>query len=274
MNRKTALVLAVFGLVFSGCGSDNAGFSANGDADVGRSDDIELRDQNGDGDAIPDAEDTFLDAADSGQKDNDDEPAGECPLMPYGYRVGDTCVESAIRVELRWHTPGDPDEQDTGPATGTDLNLHFLHPWADGPDMDRDGKADGWYDIPFDCFWYNAYPNWGSDDPAVKDDPWLEVDDTDGAGPETIILAIPEDGATYRVGVIYWNDHGFGPSTADVRVYINGEVKFARLGVVLQDSDLWEVATIEWPSATVKAVEGEDGGLKITHQYKNPYFFQ
>ena len=143
----------------------------------------------------------------------------------------------ALHIELLWHTPEDPDETDTGPEAGSDLDLHFLHPWAGGPDMDGDGAPDGWFDIPFDAFWFNAHPNWGSYDPALHDDPGLDRDDTDGAGPENINLAIPEN-VTYRVGVHYWNDHGYGPASATVRVYIYAALAFEVADVMLNDNDM------------------------------------
>ena len=89
--------------------------------------------------------------------------------------------DEAIHVELLWHTPGDPDETDEGPEAGADLDLHFVHPLAEGPDLDGDGLPDGWFDEPFDCFWFNQFPNWGSLDPLTDDDPGLDRDDTDGA---------------------------------------------------------------------------------------------
>jgi hypothetical protein len=181
---------------------------------------------------------------------------------------------AAIHIELLWHTPNDPDETDTGPGAGSDLDLHFLHRWAAGPDLDGDGKADGWFDNLFDCFWFNPHPNWGSYDPAIDDDPSLDREDTDGAGPEIITFGHPEEGLTYRIGVHYWNDHGFGPSYATVRVYIHSELKFEVSGIMLLDKDMWEVATIDWPSGDVMEVTRQDGGLKITPNYENPYFFQ
>ncbi len=134
--------------------------------------------------------------------------------------------DEAIHIELLWHTPEDMDESDTGPEAGSDLDLHFLHPWAAGPDLDADGAPDGWFDNLFDCFWFNAHPNWGSYDPAINDDPGLDRDDTDGAGPENVNLDIPEENVTYRVGVHYWNDHSYGPSYATVRVYIYAYLVF------------------------------------------------
>jgi len=181
--------------------------------------------------------------------------------------------DEAIHIELLWHTPEDPDETDTGPEAGSDLDLHFLHPWAAGPDLDGDGNPDGWFDIPFDAFWFNAHPNWGSYDPAINDDPGLDRDDTDGAGPENINLDIPEN-VTYRVGIHYWNDHGYGASYATVRVYIYAQLVFEVQDTMLIDSDMWEVCTVEWPSGKVQVMTDAYGNPKITPDYHNPYFFQ
>ncbi len=181
--------------------------------------------------------------------------------------------DEAIHIELLWHTPEDLDETDTGPEAGSDLDLHFVHPWAAGPDLDGDGKPDGWYDIPFDCFWFNTHPNWGSYDPTTTDDPGLDRDDTDGAGPENLNLDIPED-VTYRIGVHYWNDHGYGPAYATVRVYIYAQLVFEVADVMLVDSDMWDVCGLEWPAGKVQLHTKEAGQYKITPDYHNPYFFQ
>lgn len=180
---------------------------------------------------------------------------------------------SGITVELIWGTPGDPDETDTGADAGSDLDLHFLHPWAAGPDLDQDGYADGWFDIPFDVFWFNAHPNWGSYDPAANDDPDMIRDDTDGLGPELIHLENPEP-FIYRVGAHYWNDHGYGPAYATVRVYLKGVLAFEAAGVELVDSDMWSVCVIDWVTGTVTPVTDETGQHKIAPNYKNPYFSQ
>lgn len=184
-----------------------------------------------------------------------------------------TCCSGAIHVELLWQTPGDPDETDHGPQAGSNLDLHFLHPWADGPDLDGDGVKDGWFDIPFDCFWFNAHPNWGSYDPAVDDDPALDVDDTDGGGPENINLAHPEP-VVYRVGVHYWADNGYGAALATVRVWVWDQLVFKMDGVEMVEDDIWEVCTIEWPSGKVEGVLDGDGGPKILSDYANPWFFR
>ena len=192
--------------------------------------------------------------------------------FPGVYEVA-VITDEAIHIELLWHTPEDPDETDTGPEAGSDLDLHFKHPWAAGPDLDADGAPDGWFDIPFDCFWFNAHPNWGSYDPAIKDDPGLDRDDTDGAGPENVNIDIPEVATTYCVGVHYWDDHGYGAAFATVRIYIYAQLVFEVSDVMLMDLDMWDVACIEWPSGKVTLVTDPSGNYKITPDYSNPYFF-
>ena len=183
--------------------------------------------------------------------------------------------DEAIHVELLWHTPVDPDETDQGPEAGSDVDLHFLHDAyaQSGPDIDEDGLPDGWFDQPFDCFWFNAHPNWGSFDPSIDDDPGLDRDDTDGAGPENLNLNIPEN-TLYRVGVHYWSDHEYGPSFITLRIYIYSNLVFEVKDVKLVNYDMWDAATIEWPSAKVSLVQKGGGEYKITPDYQNPFFFQ
>ena len=95
--------------------------------------------------------------------------------------------------------------------------------------------------------------------------------DDDGAGPAQIKIDAPEH-VTYLVGVHYWDDHGFGPSYATVRVYIFGELVFEVADVMLVDLGMWEVATIEWPSGKVHVVTDDVGQYKVTPDYVNPYF--
>jgi hypothetical protein len=171
--------------------------------------------------------------------------------------------DQAIHVELLWHTPQDQDETDTGPEAGSDLDLHFLHPSATGADVDGDAVPDGWFDTPWDCHFFNAHPNWGSLDPGINDDPGLDRDDTDGAGPENLNLAMPEDFA-YRVGVHYWKDHGYGAAFATVRVYIYSQMVFEAADVQLHELDLWEVGTLNWQSAIFDLATDSAGQYVIT----------
>ena len=173
--------------------------------------------------------------------------------------------DEAIHVELLWVTPGDEDETDTGPGMGSDLDLHFAHPWAEGEDIDGDGEADGWFDKSYDCYWKNKYPNWGSTDSWVKDDPTLDRDDTDGAGPENVNLANPQD-VVYRVGVYYYDDNGYGGASATVRVFLNSVQAFEQQDVELEMLDFWEVCEVDWTTGEVNPTD-LDGKPKIVQGF-------
>ena len=178
----------------------------------------------------------------------------------------------ALYVELTWITPGDANPDDTGPGAGSDLDLHFAHPFANsGEDLDGDPGNDPWFDNFFDVFWFNSNPNWGSVDPFIEDDPEVVRDDTDGAGPEIIALDMPED-ITYRIGVHYWYDHGFGDSDAVVRVYIEGALVYTSPPVTLSSRDMWDVAEVVWPTRTVNPVTATGGGPEVTPDYNHPFF--
>ncbi|HIA01423.1 MAG TPA: hypothetical protein EYN66_05865 [Myxococcales bacterium] len=183
--------------------------------------------------------------------------------------------DAAIHVELLWHTPNDPDETDQGPEAGSDLDLHFVHDElaATGPDLDKDGQPDPWFNSLFDCFWFNAHPNWGDFDPSVSDDPGLDRDDTDGAGPENLNFFEPKPGV-YHVGAHYWAPHGYGMSYATIRIYIDGNLALEKSHVPMAGHDLWDVAYIHWPSGKIEEIQNENGAPKIVSDYQNPFFSQ
>ena len=198
---------------------------------------------------------------------------GSWSCEPAGYDVI-VIPDEAIHVELVWTTASDLDPNDTGEGAGTDLDLHFAHPFATGPDIDGDGAPDPWFDKKFDCFWFNKAPNWGTFNPDVDDDPGLDLDDTDGWGPENLNLNQPEDGQTYRIAVHFWDAYGFGPVEATVRVFIYGELDVEIPNVPLNELDLWYVGTIPWSAGTGKTqvAKEEDGSYVITADYLNPFF--
>ncbi len=195
--------------------------------------------------------------------------------------------DEAIHVELVWETPNDPDQTDEGPVAGADLDLHFVHPFATEQDIDGDGALDGYFDATFDTFWFNDQPNWGSFDANIDDNPGLDRDDTDGAGPENINLNGPENGLEYKLGVHYWNDHGFGPSYATIRVFIFANLVFEMSDVELTNHDMWTVGSVAWPSGEVELSTVCSGtttpcesdaecagtcGLRIFGPYEHPFF--
>ncbi|MCB9529398.1 MAG: choice-of-anchor D domain-containing protein [bacterium] len=161
--------------------------------------------------------------------------------------------EEAIHVQLVWRTPADDDETD---LQGTDLDLHLLHP-----------VASNWFDSIYDCHYANPIPDWGQIGNSA-DDPSLDIDDINGAGPENINLDQPEPtealGAPYLVGVHYYNSRDrvdgteYGPSFATVRIFIEGELSWdftdngnpGEKEMQAQDH-FWDVAQISWPSGDV-----------------------
>lgn len=178
--------------------------------------------------------------------------------------------DKAIHVELLWTTPGDIDETDTTPlgalaSVGTDLDLHFLHPSGANFDANFDFVNDGWFHDTYDAYWANVNPEWAGLAPG--DNPSLDRDDTDGAGPENLNLDVPEFNKNYRVGVHYWEDHGFGNSIATVRVYVWGNLQFEWAGVQLTNHDMWDVCEIQWPGGAVNKLEHSPGQPFITSGY-------
>jgi len=180
----------------------------------------------------------------------------------------------ALHVELLWHTPADPDESDTGPFAGADVDLHVAHPLAPAdpaaPDRDDEPGPDPWFDPRYDCWWANPRADWGSPDKPDGGDASLDRDDTDGAGPETVNIEAPEDGALYRIAAYYNADHEFGTSDATVRIWIRGALAWEGSAQGLVREDLWRVATVAWPDGVVTPCAGEDGGPCVTPGYPAP----
>jgi len=126
----------------------------------------------------------------------------------------DTCdvlvsafADEGLRVEMSWNTGG-----------SSDMDLHLLDPaatrWFDD---DRDGPGTN-----LDCYYRTCIPTrdyvveWG-DPGSDEDDPRLDIDDTNGFGPENINVDDPAPG-TYRIGVHAFN----GSPTVTVRIYCGG----------------------------------------------------
>jgi hypothetical protein len=140
--------------------------------------------------------------------------------------------------QLIWDTPGDPNQNDD---SGTDLDLHFVN-----SDFPSDGANWSWNQAPYDIYWDNQTEDWGIED-NPNDNPQLDVDDRDGAGPENISLDRPQFGKTYKYGVFYYLDNGFGESYATLRIFINGELAKEYKNKYLPDTDtFWYVADVEW----------------------------
>jgi hypothetical protein len=144
---------------------------------------------------------------------------------------------AGMRIKLTWNTDG------------TDVDLHLI-------------KEGGVFEGEGDCYYANDYPDWDGDgeyydptDPTNNDtnDPYLDVDDTDGYGPEHITIYDPPAG-TYSVGVHYWSDWGYGPSDVTVTVTLfegtANQIVETFGPHSMSDDDLWYVTDITVPEGT------------------------
>lgn len=138
-------------------------------------------------------------------------------------------VDSDVHIQLVWNTPGDPERHNDH---GTDLDLHFLHP---------DGT---WNQAPLDCNWQNRNPIWG-DPLSATGNPSLDIDATQGWGPENVNLDGPEPGLPYHVGVNYFTDRGYGPSFATIRVFLFGELVEEVTSQALRRGEFWDALRVE-----------------------------
>ena len=155
--------------------------------------------------------------------------------------------EENFRVELFW------DEED-------DFDLHLLEA-NDGSGAQGQPWSDG------DCHFGNCVTlglDWGvSGD--IYDNPYLDMDDIPGYGPENINITYPAgapyDG-WYQIMVHDYTgstEDNYGTTNGTVNVYINqvlaGSYGFSMTG----DGDEYYVAEVEWPSGTVVACNGLGG---------------
>lgn len=145
-----------------------------------------------------------------------------------------------IHIQLVWDTPNDNNQFD---SFGSDVDVHLL----------RQGGV--WNSDPWDCFWQNLEPDWGKAFDST-DNPSLDIDATDGWGPENINLNNPELDVRYHVGVHYFSDQGFGTSYATVRLYLGGRLEKEYRRQRLRDQQFWHVADIDWARRDV--IEHDD----------------
>ncbi len=182
--------------------------------------------------------------------------------------------DDAVHVELVWDTPAAAKPGGVNAGAGADLDLHFAHVLASGPDFDCDGKGDPWFSNPFDTFWLNPNPNWGNAIPTVPDDPNLDLDDANSAAPEILDLANPEGSSDkpefYHVGVHAWNDNGFGVSYATIRVYVFGTLATELAKVPMDARAMWYVGKVHWPNTISDAGASTVEAFETCYQSGDP----
>lgn len=130
-------------------------------------------------------------------------------------------TNTAISVVVRWDT------------NRTDVDTHLLRPGGT------------FFDNRSDCYFGNMSPDWGTIGDTT-DNPFLDVDDTDGQGPENINLTRTAAG-DYVVQVHYWN--GFVPTRATVEVFLDGS-SVGSFNHVVNCGDLWTVGTVRWTGSS------------------------
>ena len=148
-----------------------------------------------------------------------------------------------ILVELTWTNPEDPDE---GDSVGADVDVHFVKL---GPGQ--------WFEAPYDVYFSNPNSGPGSDNNGLwnPESPSLDIDDTDGLGPENVQMNDPANCQWYAVGVHYYRQI-FGTAYVTIRIYVDGNLVFEKLNVALQrGGQFWDVARIHWDSRQIIEVD-------------------
>jgi len=197
--------------------------------------------------------------------------------VPDGTAVPDaTRLQHDIYVEIRWSTLGAGYESGDSTTVGADIDLHVVHPKAclvEGLDIDGDGLCDPWYDVPWDCYVSNPHPDWGQQGQTF-DDPMMVPSGMGSMDVEVAVLDSPEP-VTYQVAVFYSDSHGLGPSTAEVRVYLQGKLALEEVAELHDDPawfDLWHVCTITWPTMTAELIV-DDQGKPWVAPYPKPQYY-
>jgi hypothetical protein len=134
-----------------------------------------------------------------------------------------------LRVEVFWDT------------SDTDMDTHLLRPGGTEWNTEQD------------CYYGNCQGTDGLEwfAPGDADDPHLDIDDTDGFGPENINIQTPARG-TYRVGVHSFRGNGV-MNRVTVRIYCGGSTTTPRVtlgpAVITTHADgtddFWRVADVE-----------------------------
>jgi len=198
------------------------------------------------------------------------QPDGTCPTLAPNAKAADVVfgIPTYHKAVQKMYVQANVAGEYAFKLTVTDKLCANNKPCACQPDLDADGAGDPWFESFFDCYWFNANPKWGST--LNADDPGLDLDDTDGIGPENLNLHTPENGEKYAVGVHYWDAHNYGDSTATVNIYILGAQK-ASVTQLLHECDMWWVSQIDWPSGDLIDVPGANlkngSSGKITAKY-------
>lgn len=160
---------------------------------------------------------------------SDDPDENPVTVTIFGNGTPPPISETDIHINMEWD------------SDLTDLDLHLLKPGG------------MFWDLGSDCHWRATSPDWGvPGDPA--DNPYLDVDDIDGFGPENINQVDPQTG-DYKVVVHYYGFEGGtgdnGPTNVDIDIHLNGSMTpTASFSTTITHHQTWEVAWIHWNATT------------------------
>jgi hypothetical protein len=153
-------------------------------------------------------------------------------------RVTVTLPRIDLRVILSWDTDG------------TDVDIHMFQRRSEEGNVFAD--YDAWNSDRHVC-WRNKSPSdFGT---TEESNPILDIDNTEGRGPETILLQEAAAGQ-YHIWVHYFSAHGYEiPSKATIRITVNGGTSDAEIHefekTLEHGWEVWYVGTIEMPSGTL-----------------------
>lgn len=157
-----------------------------------------------------------------------------------------SCENDVARIEAEEPVEGVGPEVTVSLTWGpsADLDLHLLR------------GADALFgSSPGDCHYNNPNPDWGVT--GDVNDPALDIDVTDGFGPENISVNGLEDGILYTAVVALSDFHAATTVNGTVQVVVEGETERAltyEWDSLVNPSDQWTAAQFRWT---------EDGGLEF-----------
>lgn len=158
--------------------------------------------------------------------------------------------EGDIRAHLMWDTPADPGPPDTD---GTDVDLYY---------KDLSQGVDRWKNSFYVISHTNPTADWGVPRDS-SDDPILERDDRNGAGPETMRHDNPPGNRAYGLAVHYFASNNFpGPVFATLRLYSDGQLVHKTGPQILRrEKAFWRAFEVTWPGLVITPIDELEVGI-------------